>query len=124
MLLLKESLKSADTGSIKRLPICQCRAKTISLGREMNEKKLDAKETRFKSASSLNETTINALYPGLPGKGVRSHAHALVHASQHWEVRLIVFINNQLLSTIAPGISNHGLEQLTSVTHFDEQNME
>ena len=26
--------------------------------------------------------------------------------------------------TIAPGISNHGLEQLTSVTHFDEQNME
>ena len=65
-------------------------------------------------------------YAGLPGKGVRSHAHALVHASQHWEVRLIVrlFIKNQLLFTIAPGISNHGLEQLTSVTHFAEQNME
>ena len=62
----------------------------------------------------------------VPGKGVRSHAHRLVHASQHWEVRLIVhlFIKNQLLFTIAPGISNHGLEQLTSVTHFDEQNME
>ena len=31
---------------------------------------------------------------------------------------------NQLLFTIVPGISNHGLEQSTSVTHFDEQNME
>ena len=57
---------------------------------------------------------------------MRSHAHALVRASQHWQVRLIVrlFIKNQLLFTIAPGISNHGLEQFTSVTHFDEQNME
>ena len=57
---------------------------------------------------------------------MRSHALALVHASQHWEVRLIVrlFIKSQLLFTIAPGISNHGLEQLTSVTHCDEQNME
>ena len=57
---------------------------------------------------------------------MRSHAHALVHASQHWEVRLIVrlFIVNQLFFTIAPGISNHGLEKLTVVTHFDEQNME
>ena len=47
-------------------------------------------------------------------------------ASQHWEVRLIVhlFVKNQLLFTIAPGINNHGLEQLTSVTRFDEQNME
>ena len=52
-------------------------------------------------------------------------SHALVHASQHWEVRLIVrlFMKNQLLFTIAPEISNHGLEQLTSVTHFDERNM-
>ena len=52
-------------------------------------------------------------------------AHALVHASQHWEVRLIVrlFIKNQLLFTIVPGISNNGLEQLASVAHFDEQNM-
>ena len=62
----------------------------------------------------------------LTGKGVRSHAHTPVHASQYWEVRLIVrlFIKNQLLFTIAPGISNHGLEELTSVTNFDEQNME
>ena len=61
-----------------------------------------------------------------PGKGVGSHTHTLVHASQHWEVRLIVhlFIKNQLLFTIVPGISNHGLEQLTNITHFDEQNME
>ena len=53
-------------------------------------------------------------------------SHALVHASQNWEVRLIarLFINNQLLFTIAPRISNHELEQLTSVTHFDEQNKE
>ena len=35
-----------------------------------------------------------------------------------------LFIKYQLLFTIAPGISNHGLEQLTNVTHFDEQNME
>ena len=57
---------------------------------------------------------------GLPGKGVQSHAHPLVHTSQHWEVRLLVrlFIKNQLLFTIAPGISNHGLEQLTSATHL------
>ena len=27
---------------------------------------------------------------GLPGKGVRSHAHALVHASQRWKVRLLI----------------------------------
>ena len=68
----------------------------------------------------------NIATAGHPGKGVRSHAHALVHASQHWGVRLIVrlFIKNQLLFTIAPGISNHGLEQLTRVSHFDEQNME
>ena len=61
---------------------------------------------------------------GLPGKGVRSHA--LIHVSQHWEVRLIVrlFIKNQLLFTVAPGICNHRSEQLTSVTHFDEHNME
>ena len=35
-----------------------------------------------------------------------------------------LFIKNHLLFTIAPGISNLGLGQLTSVTHFDEQNME
>ena len=58
---------------------------------------------------------------GLPGKGVQSHVLTLVHASQHWEVRLIarLFIKNQLLFTKAPGVSNHGVEQLTSVTHFD-----
>ena len=68
--------------------------------------------------------TLEVIISGLPGKGVQSHA--LVHASQHWKVRLIVwlFIKNQLLFTIAPGISYHGLEQLTSVAHFDEQNME
>ena len=38
--------------------------------------------------------------------------------------RMPIHKKNQLLFTIAPGISNHGLEQLTSVTHFDEQNME
>ena len=55
---------------------------------------------------------------------MQSHAHMLVHTSQSWEVQLIIplFIKNQLLFTIVPGISNHGLEQLTSVTHFDEQN--
>ena len=39
------------------------------------------------------------------------------------ESALIVrlFIKNQMLFTIAPGISKHGLEQLTSVIHFDEQ---
>ena len=57
---------------------------------------------------------------------MRLHMHALVHASQHGEVQLILrlFIKNQFLFTIAPGISNHGLEQFTSVTHFNEQNME
>ena len=51
---------------------------------------------------------------------------SLGNASRHWEVRLIVrlFIKDQLLFTIAPGISNHGLEQVKSVTHFDEQNVE
>ena len=39
-------------------------------------------------------------------------------------VIICLFIKNKLLFTIAPGIGNHGLEQLTSVTHFDEQNME
>ena len=43
-------------------------------------------ESKFKISSDL------------PGKGVPSHAHALVHASQHWEVRLIarLFIKNLL----------------------------
>ena len=53
-------------------------------------------------------------------------SHVLVHTSQHWEVQLIarLFIKNQFLFTIASGISNLGLEQLTSATHFDEQNKE
>ena len=74
------------------------------------------------NAQSLKRKNMQAFL----AKGVRSHAHASVHASQHWEVRLIVrlFIKNQLLFTIAPGISSHGVEQWTSVTQFDEQNME
>ena len=42
-------------------------------------------------------TMISSFNSGFPGKGVGSHA--LVHASQHWEVRSIVLliIKNQLL---------------------------
>ena len=71
-------------------------------------------------------TYQNCFATGLSGKGVRSHVHTLVYASLHWEVRSIIrlLIKNQLLFTIAPGITNHGLEELTSVNHFDEQNME
>ena len=55
-----------------------------------------------------------------------AHAHAgtclttLGNASNHMPIHR----KNLLLFTIVPGISNHGLEQLTSVTHFDEQSME
>ena len=55
-----------------------------------------------------------------------AHAHAGTHLTTLGSAINCTPIHekSQLLFTIVPGISNRGLEQLTSATHFDEQNME
>ena len=60
-----------------------------------------------KAKTAVNKIVLQAFL----GKACdRTRSHARVHASQYWEVRLIVrlFTKNQLLFTTAPGISNHG----------------